>query len=105
MIKLSREYWFLLVVVICLAACGEKDSPDPPPAPVVKTPVFSSASVNTISLDNLVYDVNLQPVIKIVFSEPLRPEKALNMGINITQKFENENVSGYISNTNIIATI
>ncbi len=33
----------------------------------------------------------------IVFTEAIRPEKALNMGINITQKFENENVSGYIS--------
>jgi outer membrane receptor for ferrienterochelin and colicin len=33
----------------------------------------------------------------IVFLEALRPEKALNMGINITKKFESENVSGYIS--------
>ena len=33
----------------------------------------------------------------IVFQEALKPEKALNMGINITQKFENTNVSGYIS--------
>ncbi len=33
----------------------------------------------------------------IIFTEALRPEKALNMGINITQKFENKNVSGYIS--------
>lgn len=33
----------------------------------------------------------------IVFTETLRPEKALNMGINLTQKFESENVSGYIS--------
>ena len=33
----------------------------------------------------------------IVFQEALRPEKALNTGINITQKFETENVSGYIS--------
>lgn len=83
MIKLSREYWFLLVVVICLAACGEKDSPDPPPAPVVKTPVFSSASVNTISLDNVVYDVNLQPVIKIVFSEPLK-QSTVAAAVSIT---------------------
>jgi len=33
----------------------------------------------------------------IVFIETLKPEKALNMGINITQKFEKANVSGYIS--------
>jgi len=33
----------------------------------------------------------------IIFTETLKPEKAVNMGINITQKFEKENVSGYIS--------
>ncbi len=33
----------------------------------------------------------------IVFLEALKPERALNMGINATQKFESENVSGYIS--------
>jgi len=33
----------------------------------------------------------------IVFSEALKPEKALNMGVNVTQKFEKTNVSGYIS--------
>ena len=33
----------------------------------------------------------------IIFAEALRPEKALNTGINVTQKFTRENVSGYIS--------
>jgi outer membrane receptor for ferrienterochelin and colicins len=33
----------------------------------------------------------------IIFAEKLQPEKALNTGINITQKFEGKNVSGYIS--------
>ncbi len=33
----------------------------------------------------------------IIFVEKLQPEKALNTGINITQKFEGKNVSGYIS--------
>jgi outer membrane receptor for ferrienterochelin and colicins len=33
----------------------------------------------------------------IVFLEPLKPEKALNSGINITQKFETEHISGYLS--------
>ncbi len=33
----------------------------------------------------------------IVFVEALKPEKALNTGINITQKFEGKNASGYIS--------
>jgi outer membrane receptor for ferrienterochelin and colicins len=33
----------------------------------------------------------------VVFSEKLQPEKALNTGINITQKFDATNVSGYVS--------
>ena len=33
----------------------------------------------------------------IVFAESLEPEKALNMGVNFTQKFDNGNVSGFFS--------
>lgn len=35
----------------------------------------------------------------IIFAEPLQPEKALNYGVNLTQKFEtkNSNLSGYLS--------
>ena len=33
----------------------------------------------------------------IIFAETLQPEKALNTGINITQKFETKNISGFIS--------
>jgi outer membrane receptor for ferrienterochelin and colicins len=35
----------------------------------------------------------------IIFSEALQPERALNMGINLTHKFEsnNKNITGYIS--------
>lgn len=33
----------------------------------------------------------------IVFVEALKPERAVNMGINATQKFESENISGYVS--------
>lgn len=33
----------------------------------------------------------------IIFQEPLEPEKALNTGINLTQKFEGTNVTGFFS--------
>src|SRR5690625_759618 len=33
----------------------------------------------------------------IVFGEQLEPEKALNTGINVTQKFRNQNLSGFFS--------
>jgi outer membrane receptor for ferrienterochelin and colicin len=33
----------------------------------------------------------------IIFTEALEPEEALNMGINVTQKFETKNVNGFFS--------
>jgi outer membrane receptor for ferrienterochelin and colicin len=33
----------------------------------------------------------------IVFSEQLNPERAMNIGFNLTQKFEGKNISGYFS--------
>lgn len=33
----------------------------------------------------------------IIFKEPIKPEKATNLGINITQKFKTETISGFIS--------
>ncbi len=52
-------------------ACGEKNTPDPPPAPPAR-PVFIDASLNNISLDNILYDVSLQPVVRLNFSEALK---------------------------------
>lgn len=73
MIKSYRIFFVAAVAVTVLSnACGEKDTPDPPPAPTVKNPVFTDATVNTISLSDIVYNVNLQPVIQVNFSEPLK---------------------------------
>jgi len=33
----------------------------------------------------------------IIFAEPLKPEKALNLGFNATQKFRSTNIEGYLS--------
>ena len=33
----------------------------------------------------------------IIFTEPLQPEKAVNLGFNATQKFKSTNVEGYVS--------
>lgn len=33
----------------------------------------------------------------IIFAEPLKPEKAVNYGLNYTQKFETQNLEGYVS--------
>ncbi len=62
-----------LLPVIVLTACGSKDTPAPPPVVTVRNPSFIDASINTVSLSTIVYNVNLQPVISINFSEPLLP--------------------------------
>lgn len=70
----SNNKWILFIyplVVFFFFACGNKESPAPPPV-VIKNPVFTTATVNDISLENLVYDVSLQPAVKISFSEPLK---------------------------------
>lgn len=33
----------------------------------------------------------------IIFAEPLKPEKAINLGVNVTQKFNGEDIDGYVS--------
>jgi len=72
--NIINNKWILFMyslAVLFLFACGNKESPAPPPV-LVKNPVFSTATVNDISLENLVYDVNLQPAVKISFTEPLK---------------------------------
>jgi hypothetical protein len=72
MIKLSHTYLLVLVGLIGFTtACSNKEG-IPPPVPVIKNPVFTDAIINGVSLDNIVYDVNLQPVIKINFTEALK---------------------------------
>jgi len=66
-----RVVFFYLLPVTLFIGCGSKDNPPPPPP--VRNPVFIAATVNNSSLENTVYDVSLQPVIKVNFSEPLQP--------------------------------
>ncbi len=71
MINFNRLYCFFLVLLILPGiSCGEKDTPVPPP-PVIKNPIFTSATINSIALDNTVYGVNTQPVIRLNFTEAL----------------------------------
>ena len=66
-----KYQWIAAVTVLFLIACSNKSDPPPVP-PAVKNPVLNDATVNSISLDNVVYGVNVQPVIRINFSEPLK---------------------------------
>jgi hypothetical protein len=78
MIKFSHNYlWVVIAPVLFATSCNEKDI-SLPPVVVVKNPAFNDATVNNISLDNIVYGVNLQPVIKVNFSEPLKQSTVLS---------------------------
>lgn len=71
MITIARLYYFFLVVLLFSGiSCGKKDTPAQPP-PVVKNPIFASATINGAALDNTVYGINTQPVIRLNFTEAL----------------------------------
>lgn len=71
MITIARLYYFFLVVLLFSGiSCGKKDTPAQPP-PVVKNPIFASATINGAVLDNTVYGINTQPVIRLNFTEAL----------------------------------
>jgi hypothetical protein len=100
--------WRLGILAIFIAAgCGEKDTPEPPP-PTPLAPVLSATTVNNISLDNIVYDVNLQPVIKIVFSQPLKQSTVSSavslvdvsgVAVPVTATLENSDKTVVVQNT------
>ncbi len=75
MITIARLYYFFLVVLLFSGiSCGKKDTPAQPP-PVVKNPIFASATINGAVLDNTVYGINTQPVIRLNFTEALLQSK------------------------------
>ncbi len=74
--------WRLGILALFIAAgCGDKNTPDPPPPPAL-APVLTAATINNISLDNTVYDVNLQPVARITFSQPLK-QSTINAAVSL----------------------
>lgn len=73
MSAVNRTYLFFCGLLITgLTACGEKDTPDPPPGPTPKNPVFIDAAIGSTSIGDGVYNIGLQPSIIIDFSEPLK---------------------------------
>lgn len=73
MIIVNRTYLFFCGLLMAgLMACGEKDTPDPPPGPTIKNPVFIDAAIGGTSIGDGVYNIGLQPSIVVDFSEPLK---------------------------------
>lgn len=73
----------LLAAVLLVQGCSNKDSADPPPAPALN-PSFTNGSINTASLDDLVYGVNTQPQIRMNFTEPLK-QSSLAGAVSLTE--------------------
>lgn len=79
---IQKSTWRLGILALFIAAgCGDKNTPDPPPPPAL-APVLTAATINNISLDNTVYDVNLQPVARITFSQPLK-QSTVNAAVSL----------------------
>jgi hypothetical protein len=74
---------FLLLFVF---SCSNKSSP-PPPAPTPKSITVKNIWLNTTPFDNTIYGTNLQPIIKIEFTEPVKPS-------SITSSVKINNISG-----------
>jgi hypothetical protein len=86
----------LLLLLFCIS-CSNKSSP-PPPAPSPKSITVKNTWINTVPFDNTIYGANLQPIIKVEFTEPVKPSsitssvKINNMGggeIPITTTLQN----------------
>ncbi|MEP7376256.1 MAG: glucoamylase family protein [Chitinophagaceae bacterium] len=60
---------FLIAGVFMHCACSKKESNDPPPAP--KSPAVNSITINAISFNSTVNNINVQPGIRIKFTQPL----------------------------------
>jgi len=74
---------FLLLFVF---SCSNKSSP-PPPAPTPKSITVKNIWLNTTPFDNTIYGTNLQPIIKVEFTEPVKPS-------SITSSVKINNISG-----------
>jgi hypothetical protein len=74
----------LMLLLFCIS-CSNKSSP-PPPAPSPKSITVKNTWINAIPFDNTIYGTNLQPIIKVEFTEPVKPSsitssvKINNMG-------------------------
>ncbi|MBL7730502.1 MAG: Ig-like domain-containing protein [Chitinophagaceae bacterium] len=84
---MRRVNYILFGAIAALAtvfvSCGEKDTPDPPPGPTPKNPVFIDAAIGSSSIGDGVYNISIQPVITVDFSEPLK-QSTLATSISVT---------------------
>lgn len=62
----------LAFLLLLLNSCSNKSSP-PPPTPIAKPIAVKNISINNAAFSNTAYDVGRQPLIKVEFTEPVKP--------------------------------
>ena len=80
--NITGTYLLLLFVV----SCSNKSSP-PPPTPTPKSIAVKNTWLNAAPFDNTIYGTNLQPIIKVEFTEPVKPS-------SITSSVKINNIGG-----------
>lgn len=67
-----RRFPGILLSAALAAGCGKKSSPSNP-EPTPKQLIVKSVQINSASFDDITYGVNLLPVVKVNFTEPVLP--------------------------------
>jgi hypothetical protein len=67
---MKNKIFFSLLLLIIFFSCGKKDNPTP--TPVVKNPSLSAITINGIGFSGNIYNINMQPVIKAAFTQPIQ---------------------------------
>jgi hypothetical protein len=84
-VKILSEYLFVLLFTF---SCSNKSSP--PPTPTPKSITVKNTWLNAAPFDNTIYGTNLQPIIKVEFTEPVKPSSitsSLRSTILVEEKF------------------
>ena len=74
------------LLLLFVFSCSNKSSP-PPPAPTPRSITVKNTWLNTVPFDNMIYGTNLQPIIKVEFTEPVKPS-------SITSSVKINNIGG-----------
>ena len=76
----------IFLLLLFVFSCSNKSSP-PPPAPTPKSITVKNIWLNTAPFENTIYGTNLQPIIKVEFTEPVKPS-------SITSSVKINNIGG-----------
>jgi hypothetical protein len=76
-----KQLLYILIVAAVVVACKKKSTPTPPPSPPAQLTV-SSVQLNGATMQNNVYNINRQPVIRVSFNEAVN-RSTVNSAVRI----------------------